>query len=137
MVLRFLNSYRTLTTNQINNFGNQEIEAYHKGMLQRKGIKPSTINQSVNALKLYYGKVAGTKIDIGKIERPKRGSLLPNVYSLDEIRRIIQSVDNLKHKTVLLLIYSAGLRIGEVVRMQKDDLQFDRKLVFIRKAKAN
>ena len=137
MVLRYINTYRTKTIKQINGFGIAEIDVYHKGLLQRKGVKASTINQSVNAIKLYYDKVVGIKIDTDKIERPKMPKSLPNIYSLEEIQKIIKHISNNKHKAILFLIYSAGLRISEAIRMQKEDLHYDRKLVFIRKAKGN
>ena len=137
MVLRFINTYRTKNIKQINGFGISEIDGYHKGMLQRKGVKASTINQSVNAIKLYYDKVLGIEINTDKIERPKMGKKLPNVYSVREMQEIIQSTNNIKHKTILFIIYSAGLRISEAIRLQKNDINFDRKLIHIRKAKGN
>ena len=70
-----------------------------------------------------------------QLARPKRNKPLPEVYSKDEVERLIKSVENPKHKAVLFLIYSAGLRIGEVLRLRKEDLLRDRKLLFIRKSK--
>lgn len=137
LVLRFINSYRSLSINKINAFDINEIDSYHKGMLQRKGVEASTINQSVNALKLYYDKIAGVKMDMSLIERPKLGKKLPKVYSVNEVQQIIQNTNNDKHKTILFIIYSAGLRISEAIRLQKEDINFDRKLIHIRKAKGN
>ncbi len=137
MILRFINSYRTLSIDKINKFSINELNSYHKGMLQRKGLEASTINQSVNALKLYYNKVVGVELDISLIERPKLGKKLPKVYSVNEIQQIMQNVSNDKHKTILFIIYSAGLRISEAIRLQTQDLNFDRKLIHIRKAKGN
>lgn len=135
MVLRFLNTYRTQSLTQINEFGISEIDKYHKGMLQRKGASPSTINQSINAIKLYYNKVVGITIDTAQIERPQRDKQLPNVYSVKEISRLMQCVENRKHKTILFLIYSAGLRISEAINIRREDVLFDRKLVRVCKAK--
>lgn len=135
MVLRFLNTYKTKSLTQISRFGISEIDMYHKGMLQRKGASPSTINQSVNAIKLYYNKVVGLAIDTAQIERPQRDKLLPHVYSVKEIGMLMQCIDNKKHKSILFLIYSAGLRISEAIKMRREDILFDRKLVRVRKAK--
>ena len=137
LVLRFINSYRILPIKRINAFTIDELNDYHKGMLQRKGVEASTINQSVNAIKLYYTKVVGVDIDMSIIERPKLGKKLPNVYSVSEVQRIIKSTYNIKHKSILFIIYSAGLRISEAIRLQKQDMNFDRKLIHIRKAKGN
>jgi site-specific recombinase XerD len=100
-------------------------------------VEASTINQSVNALKLYYSKVVGLEMDMSLIERPKMGKKLPKVYSVGEIQQIMQNINNEKHRTILFLIYSAGLRISEAIRLQNQDLNFDRKLIHIRKAKGN
>jgi len=137
LVLRFINTYRLLPIERINAFTINEINDYHKGMLQRKGVEASTINQSVNAIKLYYAKVVGVEMDMSIIERPKMGKKLPNVYSVNEIQKIIQSTNNIKHKAILFIIYSAGLRISEAIKLHKQDTNFDRKLIHIRKAKGN
>lgn len=60
---------------------------------------------------------------------------MPNVFSEQEVERLFSVIANLKHQTILMLIYSAGLRIGECIRMRKADLDFDRKTVFIKAGK--
>jgi len=134
-VFHFINTYRTKSLDQINGFGASEIDKYHMGLINRRGLSATTINQSVNALKLYYRVVARVKLKLDDITRPTTKKSLPKVHSIEEIQKIIKQVDNLKHKAILLLIYSAGLRISEALNMEKDDVLFDRRLVFIRKAK--
>lgn len=87
-------------------------------------------NTVINAIKFYYEKVLQQSkkfIDI----RPRNPKKLPGILSEKEIARLLQSIDNVKHKAIIMLIYSAGLRLGELVRLRIDDLLIDRKQIFI------
>lgn len=90
----------------------------------------STQNQAVNALKYYYEKVLGQERTYYEL-RAKKRKQLPNVFSEEEIIRLFKSVKNLKHRAILMLIYSGGLRIGESVNLRVGDIHFDRKRIFI------
>jgi len=69
----------------------------------------STLNIAINALKFYYGKVLKRRF-VYEIKRPKEDKKLPVVLSQEEVFQILSSVNNIKHKAILMLIYSAGLR---------------------------
>jgi len=135
LLLRFINTFRTKSLKQVNKFGINEIDEYHNGMIQRKGVSPSLINQSVNAIKLYYRVVEGIEIDTSEIERPKKANTLPQVYGVEQIQKIVKTIDNEKHKAIIFLIYSSGLRISETINLQIKDLLFDRGLVQVRNGK--
>lgn len=94
----------------------------------------STLNQAINALKFYYGTMLKKKF-LYEIKRPRKDRKLPVVLSKEEIAKILSAVDNLKHKAILMLIYSAGLRVGEVVKLKPEDVDSKRMLLFIRGAK--
>ena len=70
-----------------------------------------------------------------EIKRPKKDKKLPIVLSKEEIVAILSSIDNIKHKAILMLVYSAGLRVGEVVRLKPEDIDSKRTLIHIRGAK--
>lgn len=135
LVLRYINTFKGHRLQQINGFGVQEIDTYHKLWLQQSSPSASLINQSINAIKLYYKVMTQSSLDLKAVHRPMKNKLLPQVYSQDEVKRIINSVENSKHKTILLLIYSAGLRVSELINMRVEDILVDRKMVFIRRAK--
>ncbi len=135
MLLRYINTFRDKTISQINTFGINEIDDYHRKIIQEKGVSPSTINQSVNAIKLYYKKILGIEIDTKEIERPKSDRKLPQVYSKNEIQKIMHCINNDKHRAVIFLIYSAGLRISEALNLQTEDILYDRKLIQVRSGK--
>jgi site-specific recombinase XerD len=68
------------------------------------------------------------------IKRPKK---LPDVLSLEEVKQIIDSIDNLKHKTIISLIYSCGLRISECINLKSSDIDSKRMLIKIVQSKGN
>jgi len=135
MVLRYLNAFRGNTLMQINSFGEKEVDNFHKIWMQNDAPSSSLINQSVNAIKLYYKVMGSKEIDFSKVERPLRNKMLPSIYSRDEVRRIISVIDNEKHKLMIFIIYSAGLRISELLNLLVVDVLVDRKMVLVRKSK--
>lgn len=135
MVLRYINSFKANRLWQVNNFGVHEIDNYHKVWMQKSAPSASLINQSINGIKLYYKVVGKKDIQLSEIHRPLKYKSLPTIYSREEIQRILNNIKNPKHKTMIFLIYSAGLRVSEVLNIRVEDILFDRKMVFIRKSK--
>lgn len=72
---------------------------------------------------------------IYEIKRPRKDKKLPVVLSKEEVAKIILSPDNIKHKAILMLVYSAGLRVGEVVKLKPEDIDSKRMLIHIKGAK--
>jgi integrase/recombinase XerD len=70
-------------------------------------------------------------IAIYDLPRPKKERKLPDVLSQEEVFRILEALDNQKHKAILFLVYSAGLRVGEVVRLRIQDIDSKRMLIHI------
>lgn len=112
----------------------QDIMIFLLNTSKEKQWSDSTQNQAVNALKFYYEKVLGQERTFYEL-RPRRSRTLPNVFSEQEVEKLFSVISNPKHRTILMLIYSAGLRIGECIRMRKADLDFDRNTVFIKAGK--
>lgn len=112
-----------------------ELETYIVQKKKKDQISDSYHNQIVNTLNAFYGRLLGQKAKILKIDRPKRREKLPNVLSEKEIEYLLNAVHNLKHKCMLLLIYSAGLRKGELLRLRVRDLNVYRKCIFVKDTK--
>lgn len=70
--------------------------------------------------------------ELEEFPRPQKEHKLPNVLSKEEVLYILKSVQNEKHKTILFMIYSAGLRVGEVVRLELNDIDSKRMLIKVR-----
>jgi len=102
--------------------------------LVNEKVSTSTLNTAINALKFYCGNVLKREF-VCEIKRPKKDKKLPVVMNQEEVSRILSSVNNIKHKLILMLIYSAGLRVGEVVRLKVEDIDVKRKLIHIKSAK--
>ena len=96
--------------------------------------KKLTQNQAVNAIKFYYEKVLGQEREFYDL-RPRKEQKFKSLLSEKEVERLFGVIKKLKHRTILMLIYSAGLRIGESVNMRIKDLNFDRKTVFVKGGK--
>jgi site-specific recombinase XerD len=96
-------------------------------MIGEKSFSYQTINQSVSALKLYYNSFIGRAINLEQVIRPKVGKVLPKVWSKEEIEQILKAVDNIKHKTMLALIYGSGLCVGEALKIKLEDIEYQPK----------
>ncbi|WP_396187753.1 site-specific tyrosine recombinase/integron integrase [Flavobacterium sp.] len=131
-----LKSFLTFcNTKAIKDITNEDVIAYNNDFILKNKFSSSYQNQIVNAIKLFFKIVKDSKIEIDKIHRPKREKTLPNVLSKEEVLKIIDSTENLKHKTLLALIYSAGLRISEAINMKLKDIDSIRMLIHVKNAK--
>lgn len=92
-------------------------------------------NQLVSSLKLFYREVVNSEIEIDKIQRPRLEHKLPNVLSKEEVKQILGSPKNIKHKTMLSLLYACGLRRRELLMLKPTDVSSSRKTLTIRNSK--
>lgn len=113
----------------------EDIARYITKYYIELGRSRSYQNQVVNALKLYYK--AEQNRDIGKIVnlRPRSEKKLPEVLSMEEVRKILTSIKNEKHRTIFYLIYSGGLRISEATNLRIGDIDSSRNVIHIRQSK--
>jgi site-specific recombinase XerD len=112
-------------------------QAYLLELIERRGISKSYQNQVVSALRFLCESVLGQPALALRIPRPRKEHRLPAVLSVAEVARMLARARNPKHRALLMLIYSAGLRAGEVVRLRPSDLDIDRGLVRVRKGKGD
>ena len=98
-------------------------------------ISTSYQNQSINAIKFYYERVAGGKRKVYAIDRPREASYLPEVLSEQEVTAILNATVNLKHKAILMTIYSAGLRISEAINLKIKDIDSQRMQIRVEQSK--
>lgn len=95
----------------------------------------STQNILINALKLYYRTEFCIEIDIEGVLRPRKEKKLPDILSMTEIKSLLKSFRNEKHRTIFYLIYSGGLRIGELLALKVHDIDSSRMMIRIRQSK--
>jgi integrase/recombinase XerD len=128
----FLIFYREKPVAEITN---EDVIVYNNDYILKNNLSASFQNQIVNAIKLFFQTIRETKMMVDKIHRPKRSKLLPNVLSKEEVKSIIEALTNVKHKTMLSLIYACGLRRSELLNLTFKDIQSDRKLLVIKQSK--
>ncbi len=116
---------------------NDDIIVYNNNYILANKLSASYQNQAVNAIKLFFKTIKGTTIDIDLIHRPKLPKLLPNVLSKQEVKRILEVPTFLKHKAMLSLIYSCGLRCGEILRLKLEDVDSKRNILLIKQSKGS
>jgi integrase/recombinase XerD len=114
---------------------NDDVIRYNNEYILNNNLSASYQNQIVNAIKLFFTTVQETKIELDKIHRPKRAKLLPNVLSKEEVKLILNAHSNIKHKTMLSLIYACGLRRSELLHLKPADIDSKRGIVIIRQGK--
>ncbi len=136
-LVKFINSYTDYTINQINTFEPTEIDTYHEKMMQQKEVSVSAVHQSVNAIKFYYRELLGKEVQTNSMLRPKRGRQLPTTLTEGEVESIIKQLKNIKHCCMILLLYSSGLRISELINLRIEDVQSDKLMLFLKGAKGN
>ncbi|MCA1758775.1 MAG: site-specific integrase [Bacteroidales bacterium] len=120
---------------EINNLTKDEINKYILHLIKTRNISPSYQNQMINAIKFYYEKVLGNKKEYYFIDRPKREQKLPEVLSKQEIEKMIKTTKNIKHKSIISVMYSCGLRRSEAINLKPTDIESDRMLIKIRGGK--
>ena len=114
----------------------QEIRSYLQVLIQEDKSN-SYINQSINSIKFYYEVVMGMPNRFYSIERPRKEQRLPQVLPKEEILAMIANTNNIKHRCIVSMLYSAGLRRSELLNLKLTDIDSKRMLVFIRNAKNN
>ncbi|MNZ37278.1 Tyrosine recombinase XerD [compost metagenome] len=111
-----------------------QVQDYALGLLE-KGHSHAYVNQAISALRFLVGEVLKRPSGQAVYLRPKKEKKLPYVLSEEEVIRIIQAPDNLKHRTMLYLAYASGLRVSEVVRLKLNDFDRERGIIRIRQGK--
>jgi len=115
--------------------GPEHIRDYQLFLVEGKRASWSLFNQMVCALRFFYQVTLGRKGMIEHIPFPRQEKRLPVVPSVRELKALFSAVQNLKHRTVLMTMYAAGLRISEAMNLQISDIDSDRMLVLIRQGK--
>lgn len=121
----------------LNKVENNDIRRYVLFIIEDGKHSKSFVDQAVSVIKLLYKEILPKPDVITNIPRPKKDNKLPSVLSQSEVLQILQATKNEKHKTILFLIYSAGLRVGEVVRLKLEDIESARMLVRVNKGKGS
>src|SRR3989344_5756960 len=102
--------------------------------LIKRNAAGNTVNVYLNALKFFFEEILNKRmrLNIKYSKKPKR---LPIVLTKDEIKRLIESIENQKHRLMIKLMYSAGLRVSELINLKIEDLEFENNYGWVREGK--
>lgn len=114
---------------------NDDVVLFVNQYILKRKYSFSYQNQVVNALKLYFREVRKSKIEVEGLQRPRREHKLPNVLSKEEVKAILEAPTNIKHRTMLSLIYACGLRRSELLNLKIGDVDSKRHMLIIRNSK--
>lgn len=113
------------------------IRYYIFKRIGQDNIAKNTHSQIISALKAFYERVAQQPEKTERLYYPKKDPILPKLLTREEIGKLLEVVGNLKHKCLLMLLYGSGLRVGEVVRLKAQDLDFEHGTLFVHQSKGN
>lgn len=139
---RSIKSYTSLLSKIVKHFGipldqitgNQVKDYLHHRVVVEK-VSTSAINQTISAFKILHEDVLGREWETIKIKRPRRNQKLPVVLSLEEVEKLISATLNLKHKALLALAYSSGVRREEAQQMKPSNIDSSRMCVNVTNGK--
>lgn len=114
---------------------NVDVRLFVENQVKHKRYAISTHRQLVSAIKHFGTFLPDSQLSVEEIKRPKKSSYLPTVLSKEEIIDLLRATKNLKHRTILAMLYSAGLRISEILHLKLKDIDIDRRQLFIKNAK--
>jgi|26BtaG_2_1085354.scaffolds.fasta_scaffold06113_4 site-specific recombinase XerD len=112
-----------------------DIILFNQDYILNNGYSRTFQNQVISAIKLFYNHHSNLQMDVSSIERPIKDKRLPEILSQDEVKKLLTNVKNVKHKTILSLVYACGLRIGEALALKMDAIDSKRGFIHIKHAK--
>ena len=131
-VADFIEYYNTKSASSLTN---RDVELFIEDVFIKRNYAVSTQRQFISAVKHFRIFFPNCKIDNLELTRPKKSKILPTVLSKEEILDLIRHTKNLKHRSIIGLIYSAGLRISELINLELRDINIDRRQILIRSGK--
>jgi len=115
----------------------EQLKSYLHYCTKEKGLSVSTLNQTINAFRILFQDVLGINWETIKIKRPRKNKHLPVILSKEEVSKMIEVTVNLKHKALIALLYSSGIRREELLNLRPSDIDSKRMLIRIRNGKGN
>lgn len=138
-----IGTYKNLVAQFLGFFANTDVSEINVDMVQKflheevvlRGYSKSYQKQMVSAIKSFYSDRLSTKLILEKLPTVQKERKLPKVLSVGQVKKILENTGNLKHKTMLALMYGCGLRISELLKLRLEDVNTDRMVLEILNAK--
>ena len=134
--LRHVRTYREHLDRPIDpNAAGVQVKDYFHYLLHTKNASRSYVRQSYGALKYYYTVTLGLGWDVNRIPRVRQVHKLPEILNREEIKRLLAVTKNIKHKAMLMVTYSAGLRVSETAALKLADIDSERMTIRVDQGK--
>lgn len=124
-----------LQNTPLETINNRTVELFIEDVFIPRNYSISTHRQLISAIKLFKAFYPTCKIDELQLKRPSKSKFLPTVLSKEEVIDLIRYTKNLKHRAILAMIYSAGLRISELLHLQLKHIDIDRRQIIVKNSK--
>lgn len=111
------------------------VDQYMIYLADKRRVSVSTQNTAINAIKFYLERVNKGERTVYYTDRPIKEKLLPSVLSEEEAQKLMSASKNIKHRCIMFLLYSAGLRISELLNLKWQDMDEFRMVIYIRAGK--
>lgn len=132
LFLKHLNEYPSLKDVPV-----RAIESFINEKVQKEQISVSYQKGLVGAIKKLYELTLNQKVQLDYLYPKRSFSKLPKFFSKEEIRQLLDSTDNIKHRAILMTIYSCGLRLNELLNLKIKDIRSSEKIIRINQSKGN
>ncbi len=119
----------------IQDISDEMIKKFLEYLVVTRKVSISTQNTAINAIKFYLERVHHGERKVYFVDRPLSETKLPEILSEEEVMAILRSAENVKHKTMLYAIYSAGLRRSELINLMPNDIDRSRNVIRVRGGK--
>jgi site-specific recombinase XerD len=126
---------RLLGNRSVNDLQKQHVLSYLLWLLKKQGCSETQVHTAVNAIKFYFEKVMKREKEFYDLPRPKKPFKLPEVLAEEEVIEIIKKIHNIKHRTMIMAGYAAGMRVSEIVNLKVKDIDSKRMMIHIHGAK--
>ncbi|MGJ8745812.1 tyrosine-type recombinase/integrase [Polaribacter sp.] len=123
------------TNTPLEKLTNRNVELFIEKVFIERNYSISSQRQFISALKVFTVFYPHTQINDLQLERPKKSRKLPSILSQEEVLEIIRCTQNIKHRAILALLYSCGLRIGELINLELKDFHIQRKQLVVKNGK--
>lgn len=127
--VRMLHCLEEYFNSSVDEISIEQVKDFLQYSIEKKKVSVSFVNQVISAVKLLQHDILGKSWETIRIRRPRMDKQLPVVLSKEEVKSMIEITRNLKHRTLLAVTYSAGLRISEVIGLKPSDIDSDRKQI--------
>jgi integrase/recombinase XerD len=119
----------------LTDLSDKDVNNYITHLVEKLNVSPATQKQAINSIKFYYEKVLKRPVIHELYKRPRNEKKLPVILSEKEVAIILRVLKNLKHRTILTVIYSAGLRLSELINLKITDIDKSRGLIRVEQSK--